>query len=63
MDRNKKLTIILSVVFGLMFLLLIGVMSYQFATINKLQNKLDDLQTQLDEANDKLQDSSNGTGE
>ncbi len=63
MDRNKKLTIILSVVFGLLFLLLIGVMSYQFATINKLQNKLDDLQTQLDEANDKLQDSSNGTGE
>ena len=49
--------------FGLLFLLLIGVMSYQFATINKLQNKLDDLQTQLDEANDKLQDSSNGTGE
>ena len=63
MDRNKKLTIILSVVFGLLFLLLIGVMSYQFATINKLQNRLEDLQTQLDEANDKLQDSSNGTGE
>lgn len=63
MDRNKKLTIILSVVFGLLFLLLICVMSYQFATINKLQNRLEDLQTQLDEANDKLQDSSNGTGE
>lgn len=61
MDKNKKLMIVLSVIFGIVFLVLMGIMCYQFATINRLQDRLEDLQTQLDDANDKLQDSSTGT--